>query len=139
MKITTKVRYGIRALNLLAEIENENSTLQISKMATEENLSIKYLENLMVKLRNAGLVESKRGKSGGYKLAKKANRISIAEIFMALDESFELVPCLGSDYACERKEICGTYDLWKDLSLSIKTKLGNITLETLKRNERILF
>ncbi len=135
MKITTKVRYGMRAIVELAEMASDRP-VRISELAERQKLSVKYLEALMVKLRNAGLVESTRGKNGGYELAKNPEQITAFDIFDALDESLELVPCICEDKICDKESFCGTQQIWKDLSGSMKNKLQAIKLNNLMRNEK---
>ncbi|MFA8343306.1 MAG: Rrf2 family transcriptional regulator [Rhodothermaceae bacterium] len=133
MKINTKVRYGLRAMIEVAE-KGKFDPVRTSELAQSQDLSVKYLEALMVKLKNAGLVHSVRGNKGGYLLARKASTITAYDIFLALDESFEIVPCLCEDRVCERNEFCGTKELWKELAGSMENKLKAIRLENLTEN-----
>lgn len=89
MKLSTKGRYGLRALIDLA-LYSENETVSIQSIARRQNISDSYLEQLMRKLRSAGLIVSVRGAQGGYKLARPANEISVGDVLRALEGSLEL-------------------------------------------------
>lgn len=130
MQISTKIRYGMRAMVELAA-RDKSQPVSISVLAKEQNISIKYLENLMVILRNAGLIKSVRGKNGGHILAKNPENITSEEIFEALDGPINLVSCVDDFEKCERKSHCETVDLWRVVSESIKTTLSQITLKDL--------
>ena len=92
MKLSTKGRYGLRALIDLA-LYSENETVSIQSIARRQNISDSYLEQLMRKLRSAGLIVSVRGAQGGYKLARPANEISVGDVLRALEGSLEAVSC----------------------------------------------
>ena len=94
MKLSTKGRYGLRALIDLA-LYSENETVSIQSIARRQNISDSYLEQLMRKLRSAGLIVSVRGAQGGYKLARPANEISVGDVLRALEGSLEAVTCGG--------------------------------------------
>ena len=133
MKVNTKVRYGLRAMVEVAE-KGKFEPVRTSELAKSQSVSVKYLEALMVKLKKAGLVTSVRGNKGGYLLAKKASTITAYDIFLALDESLEIVPCLCDDKLCERDEFCGTKEVWSDLASSMEKKLRAIRLDSLAEN-----
>ena len=99
MKLSTKGRYGLRALIDLA-LYSENETVSIQSIARRQNISDSYLEQLMRKLRSAGLIVSVRGAQGGYKLARPANEISVGDVLRALEGSLEAVTCGGVDNSC---------------------------------------
>ena len=94
MKLSTKGRYGLRALIDLA-VYSEDETVSIASIAARQNISESYLEQLIAKLRKAGLVTSIRGAGGGYKLAKPAEDISVGDILRALEGSLDPVECPG--------------------------------------------
>lgn len=133
MKINTKVRYGLRALIEVAE-KGKFDPVRTSELAKSQNLSVKYLEALMVKMKKAGLVNSVRGNKGGYLLAKKVSQITAYDVFVALDESLEIVPCLCEDKICERGEFCPTKRVWEDIAGAMEKKLKAIGLESLTEN-----
>ena len=109
MKLSTKGRYGLRALIDLA-VYSEESAVSIGSIAARQKISESYLEQLMAKLRKAGLVVSIRGAGGGYRLARPAGEISVGDILRALEGNLEAVACDGlkSDRGCEDADVCVT-------------------------------
>ena len=112
MKLSTKGRYGLRALIDLA-VHSEREPVSISSISARQNISERYLEQLVGKLKRAGIVKSVRGVQGGYQLAKEAEDISVGEVLRALEGSLEAVECPGlkEEQGCEeadflRDEIC---------------------------------
>lgn len=133
MKISTKVRYGMRAMIELAR-RNGDAPVMLGIIAKNQELSEKYLEQLFTMLRNAGLVKSERGSKGGYRLAKKAEEISAYDIFIALNGPLELVECAANKECCERFSNCDTAGLWKEISDSLKKTLMSKNLEELSKS-----
>lgn len=133
MKISTKVRYGMRAMIELAR-RNGDAPVMLGIIARNQDLSEKYLEQLFTMLRNAGLVKSERGNKGGYRLAKKAEEISAYDIFIALNGPLELVECAVNKECCERLSNCDTAGLWKEISDSLKKTLMSKNLEELSKS-----
>lgn len=130
MKINTQVRYGMRAvIKLWDTYLGESKT--IIQMAEEENISVKYLENIFVKLKAAGIVISQRGKNGGYNLARNPNEITAYDVFMAFDESVNLVHCIDDPEKCDRKAQCKSQNLWKELSEIMIEKLKTVSIKEL--------
>ena len=113
MKLSTKGRYGLRALIDLA-LYSENETVSIASISARQNISESYLEQLIAKLRKAGLVTSVRGAGGGYKLALPASEISVGDILRALEGSLDAVNCPGleEESSCGGSEFCVTKS-WK--------------------------
>ena len=143
MKISTKGRYGLRALIDVA-VHSEKEASSISAIATRENLSESYLEQLMAKLKKAGLVTSIRGAQGGYILAKPADEISVGDILRALEGDLTPVDCpeIIEDGACSGADICVTKYVWKKINDSInqtvdEMKLSALLEESKKKNETV--
>ena len=113
MKLSTKGRYGLRALIDLA-LYSENETASIASISARQHISESYLEQLIGKLRKAGLVVSVRGAGGGYKLAKPAEEISVGDILRALEGNLDPVECPGlkEESACDSSEFCVTKYVW---------------------------
>ncbi len=130
MKISTKIRYGMRAMVELARSKREEPVM-LGIIAKNQNLSEKYLEQLFTLLRNGGLVKSERGAKGGYRLAKDPDNITALEIFEAMNGPFELVDCSINPGSCKRSSECETIELWKELSDKIKETLSSKTLSDL--------
>jgi len=126
MKISTKVRYGMRAMVELARLGGQKPVM-LSVIAANQGLSDKYLEQIFTMLRTAGLVRSVRGSKGGYILADDPKNIGVLEIFKALNGPLELVDCVDSKN-CDRCANCPTYPLWLELTDAVKNVLGSKTL-----------
>lgn len=137
MKLSTKGRYGLRALIDLA-VYSENETVSIASIAARQNISESYLEQLIAKLRKAGLVTSVRGAGGGYKLAKRAEEISVGDILRALEGSLDLVECPGlkEESACDSSDFCVTKYVWQRINDSINQTVDGISLSRLVEESR---
>lgn len=128
MKLSTRIRYGTRALLELAQTEE---TLSVTAMAERQSLSVKYLEQIMRNLRKAGLVVSTAGVRGGYRLARPADRITMDEVYLAFEGSFALVECVETPSRCRKSGACKSKDLWGALSDSLRQTLRASTLADL--------
>lgn len=136
MKITTKGRYGLRAIVDLA-VYSENEPVSIHSIAERQGISDGYLEQLIAKLKKAGLVESTRGATGGYRLAKNASEISVGDILRALEGSIQPIECpaieaVTSESGCANEGSCVTKGVWKKIADSIEATVDHITLQELK-------
>ena len=96
MKLSTKGRYGLRALIDMAQY-SENEPVSITSISDRQDISERYLEQLMAMLKKSGLVKSVRGAGGGYVLAKKMNEISVGDVLRALEGNLDPVACTGFD------------------------------------------
>ena len=137
MKLSTKGRYGLRALIDLA-LYSENETVSIQSIARRQNISDSYLEQLMRKLRSAGLIVSVRGAQGGYKLARPANEISVGDVLRALEGSLEAVTCGGEDNSCQGADLCVTKFVWERINSSIRDTVDSIKLRQLVEESRLM-
>lgn len=137
MKLSTKGRYGLRALIDLA-LYSENETVSIQSIARRQNISDSYLEQLMRKLRSAGLIVSVRGAQGGYKLARPANEISVGDVLRALEGSLEAVTCGGEDNSCHGADLCVTKFVWERINSSIRDTVDSIKLSQLVEESRLM-
>lgn len=137
MKLSTKGRYGLRALIDLA-LYSENETVSIQSIARRQNISDSYLEQLMRKLRSAGLIVSVRGAQGGYKLARPANEISVGDVLRALEGSLEAVTCGGEDNSCQGADLCVTKFVWERINNSIRDTVDSIKLSQLVEESRLM-
>lgn len=137
MKLSTKGRYGLRALIDLA-LYSENETVSIQSIASRQNISDSYLEQLMRKLRSAGLIVSVRGAQGGYKLARPANEISVGDVLRALEGSLEAVTCGGEDNSCQGADLCVTKFVWERINSSIRDTVDSIKLSQLVEESRLM-
>ena len=126
MKLSTKGRYSVTAMLDLA-IHDEAGPVTLADISQCQGISLSYLEQLFSNLRKSGLVKGVRGPGGGYRLAKPANEISIAQIIHSVDESVDITNC-GGKGDCQDGERCLTHELWSDLSDRLYKFLDNITL-----------
>lgn len=133
MKLSTKGRYAVMAMADLAT-HGQNAPISLPEIAERQGLPVTYLEQLFVRLRRHGLVESTRGQSGGYKLLRNANGIKILDIIRAVDEPLQATRCKpGAKLGCQgNPQRCLTHDLWHGLDLHIRDYLASRTLADLK-------
>lgn len=132
MKITTKGRYGLRALIDLAKY-SEIEPVSINSIAARQGISERYLEQLMTLLKKAGLIKSIRGAGGGYVLAKEMSEISVGDVLRALEGSLEPVACTGfnEEASCEAAGGCVTKYVWQRINESINQTVNEISLKQL--------
>ena len=139
MKLTTKGRYAVMAMADLASNESVKP-VSLNEIATRQNISLSYLEQLFLKLKNNHLVKSIRGPQGGYKLEKKAKDIKLSSIISAVDEEVKTLNCKkDSKKGCDGKSVkCITHDLWDDLGKHINGFFENKNLnELISKQEKI--
>lgn len=131
MKISTKGRYALRMMIDLAQNKDEKP-ISIKEIAARQNISEKYLEQIISVLNKAGFVKSVRGPQGGYLLLKEPKEYTVGMILRLTEGSLAPVECLEYEKNdCPRKENCVTLRLWEKLDKSIKDVVDNITLEDL--------
>ncbi len=132
IRLSTKGRYGARLmLNLAFHYKNGNEAVILKSVSDEEDISIRYLEQIVIPLKINRLVKSIRGAGGGYTLARHPSKIKLSEILHALEGSCCLVECVEDNDFCNRTSFCATYEIWKEASDLLKTYFGNITLQDL--------
>ena len=133
MRLTTKGRYGLRAMFELAK-DYGKGPVAIKTISERQHLSTHYLEQLLAKLRRSGLIKSVRGPGGGYVLAKKPSKISIGDIVCTLEGPIALAKCIDDSLmknVCEHIDDCVVRLMWKRISDRIAEVLDGITLEDL--------
>ena len=137
MKLTTKSRYAVMALADMANI-SEDRPVSLRDISLRQSISILYLEQIFLKLKNRNIVKSVRGTNGGYILKKKPNELKISEIFSAVDEKIKTVGCKkDSKKGCNGKSIkCNTHNLWDELELHINGFFEKKKLSDLISHER---
>lgn len=136
MKLSTRTRYGTRALLEMALHYDEGRPVQLHLIARRQELSKKYLEQVFTPLREAGVIQSVRGPMGGYLLSRSPEEIRLDEIFRILEGPPHLVDCLEDKYLCPNKEKCPTREIWEKLSLSLVEVLQSISLADLVQRHR---
>ncbi len=130
MKLSSRSRYGLRAVLDLA-LEYGKGPLQIKTIASRQDISNKYLEQLMTILKTSGLVRSLRGPKGGYMLAKPPNEVKLDEVFTVLEGPLVTVECLQHPKFCPRCAECITRQVWSDVQDAILGVLETINLQDL--------
>jgi Rrf2 family protein len=128
MELNTKGRYAVMAMADLAKHGGDTS-VPLSAIADRQRLSLDYLEQIFLKLRRSGLVESTRGRLGGYRLGRPAADISVAAVMSAVEEDTRMTRCTGGETGCLGHERCLTHDLWTALGEQIETFLSGVSLK----------
>jgi Rrf2 family cysteine metabolism transcriptional repressor len=134
MRITTRSRYGLRALLYLAR-RPEPGPAPLSEIAGAEEIPQAFLERILAQLRDAGLVRTTRGAAGGYELARPPAAISAADVVGILENPRPMVDCLEQPDACERIAVCRARPAWRRLDEAITGALASVTIEDLNREE----
>ncbi|UCC21795.1 MAG: Rrf2 family transcriptional regulator [Planctomycetota bacterium] len=131
MKLSTRTRYGLRAILELA-LNHGKGPLQLKIIASSQDISVKYLEQLMATLKSGGIVRSLRGSKGGYILAKAANQIKLSDVFSALEGPSAIsVECLDDNSYCLRAADCVTRQVWVQVQEAVMGVLESLTLQDL--------
>jgi Rrf2 family transcriptional regulator, iron-sulfur cluster assembly transcription factor len=134
MKLSSKGRYAVMAMVDLASSTRQNPRARpvpLADIASRQEISLSYLEQLFGKLRRGGLVKSVRGPGGGYLLARGAEQIRVADVILAVDEPIKATRCRdGSPKGCLKQQgRCLTHDLWEELGHQIRLFLSSVSLE----------
>lgn len=139
MKLSTKGRYGLRAVIDLA-LYSETEPVSLAAVAERQGVSISYLEQLIAKLKKAGIVKSTRGAQGGYRLAEDAAKISVGDVLRALEGDLNPVDCVesGGESECASYDFCVTKYVWKRISDSINQVVDTMFLSELVEESRQL-
>lgn len=132
MKLSTKVRYGLRAMVDLARTYG-GDPVSMATIAKQHGISRKYLHAILTTLRTAGFVKAARGTTGGYVLARPPASFRVSDIVEVLEGSITLADCVNDSRTCGRAASCVTREVWQELSRAIEVVLSGITLEDLVR------
>lgn len=135
MKLSTKGRYAVRAMLDLA-MQDHQSLVLLKDIASRQELPERYLEHLMLSLKNAGLVRSNRGARGGYNLARDISEISVLEILRTTVGDICPVDCVTNSEDCPRASICAVRDVWIEINQAMCDLLGNLSLGELVERQR---
>ncbi len=131
MKISTKGRYALRLMLELAMSEPEVYT-PVKAISVSQDISVKYLEQIITVLNRAGFVKSTRGSHGGYKLARPARDYTVGMILRLIEGSLVPVACMEDDpNRCPRHDSCATLEVWKQIDDAVSKVVDNMTLEDL--------
>ena len=137
MKLSTKSRYGLRAVIEIAKTFGSTPAKR-KNVAAQQGISDSYLENILIVLKNNRIIETTRGVNGGYVLSRSPKEITVLEVVDSLEGPLDLVDCVSSNSACSKTDTCATRTIWKELADAWKSILGNITLQdVIDREERL--
>jgi len=134
MKLSTKGRYGTRAMIDIALYRDSGSTL-LKDISTRQGISLKYLDHILSNLRKAGLVKNVRGKGGGYALMRSPSQITLCEIIEAVEGSLAPVECVDDPDYCKKTSTCSARDVWIKVRQSIEDVLRTTSLQSLIENQ----
>lgn len=136
MNVTSKGRYALRVMIDLAQHE-EDGFISLKTVADRQDISMKYLEAIVVNLKKAGLVASTRGKDGGYKLSRRPEAYTVGEILRCIEDKLAPVACIkAGTVECERAAACVTVPMWKELDEITNAYLDTVSLQDLLSGER---
>jgi Rrf2 family protein len=130
MKLSTRSRYGARILVDLAR-HNGQGPVQIGEISKRQDISVKYLEQLIRPLKQASMVTSVRGPKGGHMLAKKPEDISLGQIVRLFEGQSELVECISNPDQCHMSDDCQVRLAWKEATRVLYEKLDSTTISDL--------
>lgn len=127
MELNTKGRYAVTAMADIAKHSGDGA-VPLSAVSERQQISLAYLEQIFLLLRRADLVVSERGRSGGYRLGRPANEITVAEVMLAVEERTRMTRCMDEGVGCLGEERCLTHGLWAALGAHIAGFLSEVTL-----------
>ncbi len=130
MKLTTKARYGTRAL-LDVATHQENGPVPLKDIAERQQVSLAYLEHIIAPLISGGIIRSTRGIRGGVTLAKPPEQVKLSEVLSLLEGQMAPVKCVTNPSVCARSAFCATRDLWDELKRAMDGVLQATTLRDL--------
>ena len=135
MKISTKGRYALRLMLDLAEHQNEGF-IALKDIAERQNISKKYLEQIVPMLKKAGLLRTNRGYQGGYQLSRQPSEYTLGDILRVTEGSLAPVSCINDVADCPNSDSCITLDVWIGLNKVVNEYVDNLTLQDILDNYR---
>ena len=130
MKLSTRSRYGTRMMQDLAQHYDEGP-IQIGDIAKRQDISVKYLEQLIIPLKKVNFIKSVRGPKGGHMLAKPPEEITVGEIVKVLEGGIILSDCIDNPDKCNKSSSCLTRGIWEEATKAMYDKLNSITLSNM--------
>jgi len=137
MKLNTKTRYGLRAIIEIAIQENEQGVFQ-KDIAQNQEISIKYLDQIISELKSANLITTIGGKKSGYRLTKSPKDILVYDVYKAFNSPLKLIDCYGTDKECTKHNNCAAQGLWCKLNKQIIKFMESKTLEEIVQEQKKL-
>src|SRR5512136_200627 len=135
MRLSTKGRYGVRALVDIA-LNCDGGPVLLKDIAKRQDVSAQYLEHLVAPLIRAGILRSIRGAKGGIALAKPPEEIRLSHVIEVLEGSVAPVECVDNPALCARSDMCVTRDVWSDIKTAIVEVLESLTVKDLMDRQR---
>lgn len=140
MKISTRVRYGLKALVYIADNSSEEKLVRIKEISDDQNISVQYLEQILFKLKNENIIEGKRGPNGGYRLVKEPKEITLHQLYKILDDEEKVIDCNESE---EHKANCNELScdgrcIWSKLDNAMTKILEETTLDEFIKNRDMI-
>jgi Rrf2 family protein len=134
MKINAKVRYGIRVL-LELTLNKTTEGIYQKDISRNQDISFKYLDQIIAGLKSSGLVVNAAGKKSGYRLNREPDTITVFDIFNAFNPEFAVVDCLTGENKCQKSKSCATREFWEGLNTSIISYLKSTTIHDLTNRQ----
>ena len=135
MKLSTRTRYGTRALLDLAR-QQSHEPVQLKDIASRQNISLHYLEHIITPLVGAGIIRSTRGARGGIQLTRHPEEVKLSEVVQLLEGTIMPVDCISTPESCDRSDTCVTREVWSEMKNAIDEKLNSITLQDLVERQK---
>jgi Rrf2 family protein len=135
MRLSTKGRYGVRALVDIA-LNSDGGPVLLKDIARRQEISAQYLEHLVAPLIRAGILRSIRGAKGGIALAKPPEEIRLSRVIEILEGSVAPVECVDNPALCTRSDKCATRDVWSEIKVAIMGVLESLTLKDLMDRQK---
>ncbi len=136
MRLSTRSRYGVRLMLVLA-LHGRSGPMFLKDIARAEDISEKYLGQIIIPLKASGLVHTFRGAHGGYILGRPASGITLREIIEPLEGDLGLVDCVKNGTVCDRSTDCITRSIWSEMSARVIDYLESLTLEDLVKKQAL--
>jgi Rrf2 family protein len=136
MKFSTKTRYGLRILVQIAASSKEKEFIQGKEIAKAQSITEPYLEQIMISLKNGGMVKTARGRSGGYALKKTPAQITLLEIIELFEGPLALADCVDDKKSCRLYRDCAARKVWETLSLKFRDAAKNISIEEILKEKK---
>lgn len=135
MKLSTRSRYGTRMMLDLAQ-HYDDGPVQIGEIAKRQDISVKYLEQLIIPLKKANYITSVRGPKGGHVLAKPPEEITVGEVVNVLEGGIDLTDCIENPDKCDRSETCLTRCIWESATRAMFQELNSRTLYDMAKGRK---
>ena len=138
MKFSRKTQYGLRAMVYLARAYKDKKRFcSLKEISEKEDISFSYLEKILLMLEKKGLIRSKKGFAGGYRLDRHSKKITVGDIVHSLESSTNIANCLYNGKKCLKIKTCEAFSVWTKVQKSLDNTLSSITLFSLiKKNEK---